>query len=105
MIIQLKNTVSSSEASQLAIDNKAFHIVSDGNNVLITGSGVKEVPAILQDKTDKSWVFANDIQLASKNYDFANSDVAFISTEDTSFENVYNSVLKNMFLMPSKYEM
>lgn len=68
MIIQLKNTISSSEASQLAIDNKAFHIVSDGNNVLITGSGVKEVPANLQDKTDKSWVFANDIQLASKEY-------------------------------------
>ncbi|MCE2743392.1 MAG: 3-deoxy-7-phosphoheptulonate synthase [Fluviicola sp.] len=68
MIIQLKNTISSSEASQLAIDNKAFHIVSDGNNVLITGSGVKEVPASLQDKTDKSWVFANDIQLASKEY-------------------------------------
>jgi len=68
MIIQLKNTISSSEASQLAIDNKAFHIVSDGNNVLITGSGVKEVPASLQDKTEKSWVFANDIQLASKEY-------------------------------------
>ena len=68
MIIQLKNTISSSEASQLAIDNKAFHIVSDGNNVLITGSGVKEVPASLQDKTDKSWIFANDIQLASKEY-------------------------------------
>jgi 3-deoxy-7-phosphoheptulonate synthase len=68
MIIQLKNTISSSEASQLAIDNKAFHIVSDGNNVLITGSGVKEVPANLQDKTDKSWVFAYDIQLASKEY-------------------------------------
>ncbi len=68
MIIQLKNTISSSEASQLAIDNKAFHIVSDGDNVLITGSGVKEVPANLQDKTDKSWVFANDIQLASKEY-------------------------------------
>ncbi len=68
MIIQLKNAISSSEASQLAIDNKAFHIVSDGNNVLITGSGVKEVPASLQDKTDKSWVFANDIQLASKEY-------------------------------------
>ena len=35
---------------------------------MITGSGVKEVPANLQDKTDKSWVFANDIQLASKEY-------------------------------------
>jgi hypothetical protein len=49
-------------------------------------------------------VYSQKSQLSSKNYDFANSDVAFISTEDTSFENVYNSILKDMFLMPSKYE-
>ena len=42
--------------------------------------------------------------LASKNYDFTDTSVAFVSTEDGSFENVYNSLLKNMFLMPSKYE-
>jgi hypothetical protein len=49
-------------------------------------------------------IYPSKSQLVSKNYDFTNSDVAFISTEDTSFENVYNSILKDMFLMPSKYE-
>lgn len=68
MIIHLKSTVSAQQAAQLAAANKAFHIVSDGKNVLITGSGVKEVPTSLQDFTDEHWVFANDMQLAARSY-------------------------------------
>ncbi|MFA9212194.1 MAG: hypothetical protein ACEQR5_10235, partial [Moraxellaceae bacterium] len=68
MIIHLKSTVSAQQAAQLAQENKAFHIVSEGKNVLITGSGVKEVPAGLHDFTDEHWVFANDMQLASRAY-------------------------------------
>ncbi len=68
MIIHLKSTVSAQQAAQLAAENKAFHIVSDGKNVLITGSGVKEVPTSLQDFTDEHWVFANDMQLAARSY-------------------------------------
>lgn len=68
MILHLKENISSQEAQQLAEKIKAFYVQSDGKSVLITGSGVKEIPAELDGKVEDSWVFANDIQLASKNY-------------------------------------
>lgn len=68
MIIHLKTSVSQQEASILAERIKAFHITSNGTNVLITGSNIKEVPVLIEDKTDQFWVFSNDMQLASKAY-------------------------------------
>lgn len=68
MIIHLKDSVAAAEASQLAAEAKAFHVVSGGKNVLILGSGVKEVPAPLESKTDEHWVFPNDMQLAARAY-------------------------------------
>jgi 3-deoxy-7-phosphoheptulonate synthase len=68
MILHLKSTIGDSEAAVLAQESKAFHIKNDGINILITGSGVKEVPAQLELKTDKFWVFPNDLQLASSSY-------------------------------------
>ena len=68
MIIHLKNSVSSADAAKLAAENKAFHLVSQGVNVLVTGSGIKEVPAALEAVTEAHWVFPNDMQLASRNY-------------------------------------
>jgi 3-deoxy-7-phosphoheptulonate synthase len=68
MIIHLKSSVSSADAAKLAAENKAFHLVSQGVNVLVTGSGVKEVPAALEAVTEEHWVFPNDMQLASRNY-------------------------------------
>jgi len=68
MILHLKDNVSAQEAQQLADKIKAFYVQSEGKSVLITGSGVKEIPAELDGKVEDSWVFANDIQLASKNY-------------------------------------
>jgi 3-deoxy-7-phosphoheptulonate synthase len=67
MIIQLKKSVSSEQAKQLAAAVNAFHIFNE-NHVLITGSGIKELPALLEDVSDKYWVFPNDMQLASKVY-------------------------------------
>lgn len=68
MIIHLKQSVSAADAARLAEENKAFHLVSQGVNVLVTGSGVKEVPSALESVTDAYWVFPNDMQLASRNY-------------------------------------
>jgi len=68
MIIHLKENISATEAAQIATDIQAFHIVSNSKNVLITGSGLKEIPTSIESKVDESWVFANDIQLASKKY-------------------------------------
>lgn len=68
MIIHLKQSVSAADAARLAEENKAFHLVSQGINVLVTGSGVKEIPAGLEAVADAHWVFPNDMQLASRNY-------------------------------------
>jgi 3-deoxy-7-phosphoheptulonate synthase len=68
MIIHLKKTVSKEQAIVLAENHKAFLIEEDGIQVLITGSGVKEVPADLVEFTANNWVFANDLQLASSKY-------------------------------------
>lgn len=68
MIIHLKQSVSKEEAATLAANSKAFHIVYEGTNVLITGSGVKEVPSTLESATDQFWVFPNDMQLSAKSY-------------------------------------
>lgn len=68
MIIQLKNQVTSQEAANIATEIQAFHVVYKNNNVLITGSGVKEVPAAIESKVDQFWVFPNDMQLSSKKF-------------------------------------
>ncbi len=68
MILHLKQSVTHEQAAQLAAQIKAFHVVSEGKQVLITGSGVKEVPAEAEALTDQHWVFANDLQLGSRSY-------------------------------------
>lgn len=42
--------------------------------------------------------------LSPKSYDYTQENVAFISTEDNSFEYVYQTILKDMFPTPSIYE-
>ncbi len=68
MILHLKDSVNQQEAMKLAEQIKAFYLQSDGKSVLVTGSGVKEVPAELEGKVQDSWAFNNDIQLASRSY-------------------------------------
>ena len=68
MILQLKNTVNPEDCSRIAESLKAFHVVSGGKNILITGSGVKEVPFAVEDKVEKFWVFGNDMQLSARSF-------------------------------------
>lgn len=68
MIIQLKQGISREEGAKLALENKAFHVLDNGNQVLVLGSGVKEVPEALEQATDLHWVFPNDMQLAARSY-------------------------------------
>jgi hypothetical protein len=42
--------------------------------------------------------------LASRSYNFLTGDAEMVSTDDNSFINLYEKVLKNRFLEPSKYE-
>ena len=62
MIIHLKKNVSAAQAAVLASENKAFHI-SKNQEILITGSGVKELPAGLADFTDNLSPVVSDITL------------------------------------------
>lgn len=68
MILHLKRTINNEQAGIIAEQLNAFHFKKDGTDILITGSGVKEVPASAEMYVDDFWVFDNDIQLASKKY-------------------------------------
>ena len=68
MILHLKNNIAQNRAEEIASSINAFLVHSDGKHVLITGSGMKEVPAIIESEVEESWVFDTDIQLASKKY-------------------------------------
>lgn len=79
MIIKLKSTLSGAQAEQLAATHQAFHIF-DGAHTLITGSSMKEVPAGLVEHTEASWVFPNDMQLASRGYNPETRTINFGAT-------------------------
>lgn len=68
MILHLKSSVGEERAHAIAENLKAFHFIKEGTNVLITGSGMKQVPAEIESEVEDFWPFDNDIQLASKKY-------------------------------------
>jgi 3-deoxy-7-phosphoheptulonate synthase len=90
MILRLNPQITSSEAQSLAEQHHAFYLF-DGGHILVTGSGVKEVPESLKAVTEKSWVFPNDMQLASKNYQAETRSISFGKT--TIGGNSQNTVL------------
>lgn len=69
MIIHLKSGVGPERIAELQKSLNAFHIVRNDVNVLITGSGRKEVPNEIANEVDDFWVFDTDVQLASKKYE------------------------------------
>lgn len=79
MIIELKECARA-QAATLAEQAKAFHITYLNKSYLITGSSLKEVPAALEAFTENHWVFANDIQLASRKFQDQKREVAFGNT-------------------------
>ena len=68
MIIHLKSGLSKESIIQAAEKLKAFHVTYDGNDILITGSGLKELPEELAGNVAEHWVFPNDMQLSSRKY-------------------------------------
>lgn len=68
MIIELKNSVDEKRAMEIAEALKAIHIRKGDHSVLVSSSGMKEVPAGYEKEVDKSYVMNDDIQLASRNY-------------------------------------
>lgn len=68
MIIHLKSSVEDNEAARIASELKAIHIKKPDKHVLVTSSGIKEVPASLNGQVEASFTFENDMQLASREY-------------------------------------
>ena len=68
MIIHLKSSVADAEVAKIAEDLDAFHIKKPEHHVLVTPSALKEVPAQYESVTEESFVFPNDMQLASADY-------------------------------------
>lgn len=68
MILHLKQNLSQNQMQEIAGKLDAFHIYSGDRDVLITSCSMKEIPSSIEEYVDKSWVFSNDIQLASRSY-------------------------------------
>ena len=80
MIINLKTSVTESEAHDLAEKAKAFCIYDGSRYVLINSSSVKELPAGLDADTDEFFVFENDLQLGSRKYQNETRTIQFGNT-------------------------
>lgn len=76
MIIHLKDTISSELATQLAKQAKAEIFSRNGQAILVTSSGVKELPDFLREHATEHFVMTSDIQLASRTYQPETREVA-----------------------------
>jgi len=48
--------------------------------------------------------YSSNSPLSQRSYDFKSGDLPFVSTEDDSFQEIYENILKEMFPTPSQYE-
>lgn len=68
MILKLKEKVDAQAFDELAERFKAFNINYKDAQYLITSSSMKEVPTGLENLVDETWVFPNDMQLSSREF-------------------------------------
>lgn len=90
MIIHLKNSVSGTDVEKIAQQLDAFHIKKPEHHVLITPSALKELPAQYEKLAEATFVFPNDIQLASADYF---SDVREIDINGTKIGGTNNNTM------------
>lgn len=68
MIIHLNKNISKPLAKEIAQKYEAVELLTEDMTILITPHTVKKVDEKYLEYIDKSWVFDNDMQLASKKY-------------------------------------
>jgi len=68
MILHLKSNLDGNRVNEIVDTLNAIHFNDNGTDVLVTGSSLKVVPESITPDIEESWVFDNDIQLASKKY-------------------------------------
>ena len=77
MIIHLKKNVSAEKANEIASDINAFVIDRPDKYVLITSSSVKMVPESIQGDVIESFIFSDDMQLSSRQYQKTTREIQF----------------------------
>ncbi len=75
MIIHLKKNTTSEILDDMTKQLKAFHIKQDNRELLITSSGLKEIPSQFEDYIEEKWVFDSDMQLSSKAYNSNKTEI------------------------------
>ena len=75
MIIHLKNNTDSNVLDDIAKQLKAFHIKKEGLDLMITSSGLKEIPSQFDRYVQEKWVFDSDMQLSSKAYNCHKAEI------------------------------
>ncbi|PCH84544.1 MAG: 3-deoxy-7-phosphoheptulonate synthase [Flavobacteriales bacterium] len=68
MIIHLKKGVAEEQAKAMADELSAFTIIKEDGHVLISSSGIKELESRYDELVEKTFLFDNDMQLASRAY-------------------------------------
>jgi 3-deoxy-7-phosphoheptulonate synthase len=68
MIVKLKEGLDNNKIEELAKVAKAFAIKYRGEDILVSSSGMKDLPEALENYTKDFIVFENDMQLASKKF-------------------------------------
>lgn len=77
MIIHLKKDIGNSKVNEIGAKINAFVIEQKEFYVLISSSSMKEVPAEIKDLVIDSFVFQDDMQLASRNYMDTTREIQF----------------------------
>ena len=68
MIIHLKDDVSEAKAAELGVAYRSIYLTDGPRKILVTGCGVKELPAGIESFTKEFFPTTSDIQLAAKTY-------------------------------------
>lgn len=68
MIIHLKADVTEEKAAELGVTYRSIYLMDNAQKILVTGSGVKELPAGLEPFTEQFFPTTSDIQLAARSY-------------------------------------
>ncbi len=68
MIIHLKPSVTEEKALELATLSGAIHLKDEQRQILVTSSKIRQVPNDLYGFVDETFLFENDLQLASSEY-------------------------------------
>ena len=77
MIIHLKKETGLAKATEIANQNKAFLIEKDDKFVLISSSSQKTIDAKYKEFVTENFVFENDMQLSSKQYQSTTREIQF----------------------------